>query len=104
MKFRVKAKFAGDTRVATPPLQVSWPPYLVTFVSDDNGTVISVSVELRVDNYTPLLPIYDSSRDPIVLKYPENPVHADLIALLQCLESGGAFVFSVHEINWERAE
>lgn len=98
------AKFAGDTRIAGSPLKVSWPPYLITFEADDSGAVISIAAEVTVDDYKPLLPIYDSSRDPIVLKYPDNPFHADLLSLLQYFESVGAFWCSVHEINWESAD
>lgn len=104
MKFRVKSKFSGDTRIASSPLNVNWPPYHLTFESDENGAVISVSVEVAVQDYKALLPTYDSSQELIILKYPENPVHADLLALLQYLESVGAFWFSVHEVNWEAAE
>lgn len=104
MKFQVKAQFVGDARIAKSPLNVSCPPYLLTFEADDTGAVISVAVEIRVEDYRSFLPIYDSSREPIVLRYPDNPVYTDLLALLQYLESVGGFWCSVHEINWESAE
>lgn len=97
-------KFAGDTRIATSPLHVNCAPYRLAFESDEKGAVISVSIEVHVDHYKPLLPAYDSSQEPILLKYPENPIHAELIALLQYLESVGAFWFSVHEVSWKNAE
>jgi hypothetical protein len=103
MKFRVRAKFAGDTRIAASPLHVDWPPYRLTFEGNESGAVISVSVEMTVQDYKPLLPTYDSSQGAIVLGYPENPIHADLLALLQYLESVGAFWCGVHEVSWETA-
>jgi hypothetical protein len=105
MRLRVRAQFEGATTVEQSPLVVSCPPYILQFEADATGLIGHVSLERSVEDYLPLLPTLahrDSEHSSLAAA--ENPYLRDLLAVLQYLESVGAFWCGVRRIRWDRAE
>lgn len=105
MRFRVRAKVESATKIPTSPFAVESPPYLLQFEVDQSGRVAWISVERPVEEYRHLLPVLThTSENHSSLTYPDNPVHSDLIALLQYFESVGSFWCGIKQIFWDRAD
>jgi hypothetical protein len=105
MKFRVRATAEGTTRIPRSPFSVVFHPYLLQFEADETRRVIAVTVERRVEQYKHLLPVLTHpTENHSSLTYPDNPVHADILAVLQYLESVGSFWCGIKQIMWERAD
>jgi transcriptional regulator with XRE-family HTH domain len=71
---------------------VAFDPYLLQFEADETRRVIAVTIERCVEQYKHLLPtLTHHDSDHSSLTYPDNPVHTDILSILQYLESVGSF-------------
>ncbi len=105
MKFRVRANVVSSALVSKSPLCVEFSPYLLQFEADGTGRVTALSIERRVEEYQHLLPTLTRSSDnQSSLTYPENPIHNDILQVLQYLESVGSFWCGIKQVAWERAD
>jgi len=105
MKFRVRAQVESTTRIPHSPFPVVFDPYLLQFEADETRRVIALSVERRIEPYRHLLPtLTHSDESHSSLTYPDNPIHTDILAVLQYLESVGSFWCGIKQIKWERAD
>jgi hypothetical protein len=105
MKFRVRATVESTTRIPSSPLSVVFDPYLLQFEADETRRVIAVAIERRMEQYKHLLPVLTHQcENHSSLTYPDNPVHADILAVLQYLESIGSVWCGFKQIMWDRAD
>lgn len=101
----MRARFDGDAQIPDRTLDVSFPPYTIQIEADEDHRVLFIAVQVKVEDYKGLLPsLTHPSEDSSHLTYPPNPIHDDLLGLMQYLESVGAFWLGVHRIDWERSE
>lgn len=104
MRYQIAA--AADTD-ATPgaPFSVSAEPFTIAVELDAAGRANRFVVSRPVEDYSTLLPrasIGDDGKP--AFSFPPHLFQAELIGVLQYLESLGGFWFGVARIHWEEAE
>ncbi|MFA5126994.1 MAG: hypothetical protein WC465_03280 [Patescibacteria group bacterium] len=102
MIYELKVRVDGHSTIRDSYI-MNVDPYLLKIDCNEYGGVDYLSVGVRVKDFRNYLPKLNISKDDRAhtLNIPDNHFHADIINLLQHIESLGSFWLGVKKIYWD---